>query len=317
MAIMKTSSILDHLEKFMSLKVVAASGSIRKASIELGISQPSLSVKIKTLESITESKLLERTRDGVLLTREGQRTLEFVNDIILKAEELKTDIQEAKGSLKGDVHVGIYDSIARYFWPSFYKYFTNKYPEINVKLSTGRSQVITNNVRDRVMDIGLVAGHIQSDAVDSLKLYEDSFSCFCTPEVANSINTKEYQGKTWLPSEQTKKVQVISFCDALKMNGIYIHDFIPDELEKNVNIHPVENFEVSRIFCNEGLGIALLPNDVVRDEYNSGQLVKVCFSKEQDENFGPHDVHLILNKITKKQPIIDVFSDEITNQVRD
>ncbi len=151
---MKTRNILDHLEKFISLKVIAECGSIRKAATELGISQPSLSVKIKTLESVTESKLLERTRDGVILTSEGRRTLSFVNQIILSAEELKTDIQRSKGSLKGDVHIGTYDSIARYFWPKFYKYFTNKYPEINVKRSTGRSQIVTDMVQERIMDIG-------------------------------------------------------------------------------------------------------------------------------------------------------------------
>ncbi len=60
------------LELYKVFYYVAKNKSITRASNELMISQPAVSKSIKTLENQMDSKLFERTNNGVSLTKMGE-----------------------------------------------------------------------------------------------------------------------------------------------------------------------------------------------------------------------------------------------------
>jgi len=77
---------VKHLEFFCA---VAQYGSINKAAQALYISQPHLSHIIRDLEEDVGFALLERSKQGVSLTPEGQRFLEHARVILQEMENLK------------------------------------------------------------------------------------------------------------------------------------------------------------------------------------------------------------------------------------
>ena len=77
---------VKHLECFCA---VAQYGSINKAAQALYISQPHLSHIIRDLEEDVGFALLERSKQGVSLTPEGQRFLEHARVILQEMENLK------------------------------------------------------------------------------------------------------------------------------------------------------------------------------------------------------------------------------------
>ncbi|MEG1954405.1 MAG: LysR family transcriptional regulator, partial [Hydrogenoanaerobacterium sp.] len=70
---------IKHLEFFAT---VAQYGSINKAAQALYISQPHLSHIIKDIETDVGFALFQRTKQGVVLTPDGERFLEHSNVIL-------------------------------------------------------------------------------------------------------------------------------------------------------------------------------------------------------------------------------------------
>lgn len=77
---------IKHLEFFVA---VAQYGSINQAAQSLYISQPHLSHIIKEIETDVGFDLFQRTKQGVVLTPEGEQFLEHSNTILKEMENLK------------------------------------------------------------------------------------------------------------------------------------------------------------------------------------------------------------------------------------
>ena len=84
---------IKHLEFFVA---VAQYGSINKAAQSLYISQPHLSHIIKEIETDVGFDLFQRTKQGVVLTPEGEQFLEHSNAILREMENLKRFSRKVK-----------------------------------------------------------------------------------------------------------------------------------------------------------------------------------------------------------------------------
>ena len=90
---------LPDLDALQLLVAVADTGSLGKAAARTGISQPSASARMATLERRLGLRLLERTTSGSRLTGDGavitdwaRRVLEQAEALVEGAEALRTHI---------------------------------------------------------------------------------------------------------------------------------------------------------------------------------------------------------------------------------
>jgi LysR family transcriptional activator of nhaA len=94
--------------------VVATEGSIARAATRLGVTQPTVSEQIRSLEKALNADLFERTSSGLVLTEAGRRAYEHTSAMFRSGERL----MEAVGALNTTevtrtLRVGITGSIAR------------------------------------------------------------------------------------------------------------------------------------------------------------------------------------------------------------
>jgi LysR family transcriptional activator of nhaA len=94
--------------------VVATEGSIARAATRLGVTQPTVSEQIRSLEKSLNSDLFERTSSGLVLTEAGRRAYEHTSSMFRSGERL----MEAVGALNRSelprtLRVGITAAIAR------------------------------------------------------------------------------------------------------------------------------------------------------------------------------------------------------------
>lgn len=71
---------------FRLFSVVARTGSVNRAAHELGISQPTLSRRLKELERYVAAPLFFRASSGVKLTQEGEDLQRSAGDMMLAFE---------------------------------------------------------------------------------------------------------------------------------------------------------------------------------------------------------------------------------------
>ena len=76
---------------------VARSGSISKAAKQLFVAQPNISRAIKELETSLGITIFERTTKGMVLTPDGERLMQYANNILNQIQEVEKIFLKGEG----------------------------------------------------------------------------------------------------------------------------------------------------------------------------------------------------------------------------
>src|SRR5215216_4752915 len=91
------------INELRSLIVAADSGTLGRAAMRLGISQPALTKRLQGLEQLAGQQLLERSPRGVTLTPAGRRIYEEAAPLLATAariEELLAGMRQRSATLR-------------------------------------------------------------------------------------------------------------------------------------------------------------------------------------------------------------------------
>jgi LysR family transcriptional regulator, nitrogen assimilation regulatory protein len=136
---------------------VSEQGSFTAAADELHVSQPALGTQVKKLEQELGVDLLNRTFQGVELTKAGERFLSHARDILEKINFATRDISEFQGTVQGTVNIGVTPSSGRVLIPSILDECSNRYPEIVLSCRQGYSDEMIKWVKNG--DLNLAFSH--------------------------------------------------------------------------------------------------------------------------------------------------------------
>ena len=81
--------------------------SYTKASEELFVTQPAISLAVKALERQTGIQLLDRQANGVVFTPEGEQYVLHAQHILQECEKTETILQELSTQWQQTLHLGI------------------------------------------------------------------------------------------------------------------------------------------------------------------------------------------------------------------
>lgn len=130
--------------------------SFSRAASRLYISQPSLSAKIKKIESELGTLIFDRSTSPLGLTEFGERYIEAiteVNSIEHRIENLVNDINMIH---YGKLSIGASNVYAAYVLPPIIAAYKAKYPGVDIRLVEGNTdtleQMLSKNEIDIVMD---------------------------------------------------------------------------------------------------------------------------------------------------------------------
>lgn len=158
--------------KDLKLFVCAADeGSLTRAAERQHLSLAAASTRVKSLEVQSGQTLLYREARGVRLTPPGEAFLHHARGVLRQVDQLRTDLQEYSGGLRGHVRVFANTTAVTDFLPEILPGFLSNNPRVNVDLQEKPNAEIARGVLDGRADIGIVAG-----AVDMLNLQAIHFS---------------------------------------------------------------------------------------------------------------------------------------------
>lgn len=136
---------------------VAQTGSMAKASAQLGVSQPAVSEVIATLEHALRVRLFDRSSRGVELTVYGRALLARSRGAFDELKQGVIEIEALTDPAAGELRIGCPESIAASILPPIIQRFAEQYPRVALHVE----QVVTptlelQQLRDRNLDIVLV-----------------------------------------------------------------------------------------------------------------------------------------------------------------
>ena len=145
---------MRHHTTFRQLEIfeaIARLGSFTRASAELHLTQPTVSMQIKKLTDTIGVPLIEQVGKKIYLTEDGKDLAKVTREIISVMDRFAMSVAERQGLKQGQLRL-MAISTASYFAPRLLGEFAKLYPGIDVSLRvTNKEQVlasIANNLDD-------------------------------------------------------------------------------------------------------------------------------------------------------------------------
>ena len=168
---------LDAMEPRLLRSFVAVAEELHfgRAAARLHISQPPLSVQIRTFEERLGVRLFERDRRHVALTEAGAFMLERARHFLAEAGRLRAEAGHIARGETGILSVG-YTATATYdVLPRLLRRFREARPEVRLELRELRSADQYDALRSGRIEIGLACGPLAKEGIDERVLARERF----------------------------------------------------------------------------------------------------------------------------------------------
>src|SRR5216684_3983186 len=126
--------------KLTAFVAVAEHTSFTRAATQLGISNPSLSHGIRSLEDQLGVRLLNRTTRNVALTEAGAELLAHLNPALERFEKALDVVNAFRAKLGGTLRVAVHPVAAGTIVPSLIARFSAQNPDIRLEIYVDRER---------------------------------------------------------------------------------------------------------------------------------------------------------------------------------
>ncbi len=150
------------LHQLNILEAVARCDSFSRASAELHLSQPAVSMQIKQLEESLGLPLFEQIGKRIHLTAAGKEVLSYARAITQQLDELEGVLNRLKGLSGGRLRISV-ATTANYFIPTLLGSFSRRYPDVTVSLDITNRETLLRQLSENTVDL-VVMGQPPAEA---------------------------------------------------------------------------------------------------------------------------------------------------------
>jgi DNA-binding transcriptional LysR family regulator len=184
---------LNQLRYFLEVR---ARGSLTAAARSLGVSQPTLTVAIQSLEKDLHTTLLLRGRAGVKLTATGRSLAQDAEELFAVLSRAEARISGIEDREAGRFVIGCHEPLGAYFLPPFLRALYRDYPGIEPALWNGPSADVRDAVVARDVDFGLVVNPSPHPDLVLVDLFADAIDFFVRAPSPSSKSTRGFGARS-------------------------------------------------------------------------------------------------------------------------
>ncbi|MCQ2993426.1 LysR family transcriptional regulator [Pseudomonas syringae] len=164
-----------NVKQLRAFLAVAQYLSFAQAGERLHVSQPALSLTIKSLEDDLGGQLLSRTTRTVSLTPEGETLLPLARQLLADWDNAEELLRQRFTLQLGKVSVAAMPSFAGNLLPGALKVFRSRYPRVNVAVHDLINEEVLEMVRHRRVELGIGFEPESSNSLVFIPFYTDRF----------------------------------------------------------------------------------------------------------------------------------------------
>ncbi len=155
---MALSPRVPELDALELLIAVAATGSLGRAGVERGISQPAVSARIQRMEQVVGLPLVQRSARGSSLTSAGALVADWARDVLNAAAVLDAGIASLRSGRDGRLKVAASLTVAEHLLPRWLVRLAAEHPQTTVSLDAVNTAEVVRQVLAGDVQLGFVEG---------------------------------------------------------------------------------------------------------------------------------------------------------------
>jgi DNA-binding transcriptional LysR family regulator len=199
---MRQHTTFRQLEIF---EAIARLGSFTRASEELHLSQPTVSMQMKKLADMIGAPLIEQVGKKIHLTPDGQQLALATRDIFSILDHYTMSVDERRGLKQGKLSL-MAITTASYFAPRLLGEFVKLYPGIDVSLRVTNKEQVLSSIADNLDDLYFLGQPPEDIDVVATPIMDNPIIVIAAPDhpLANKKNIplERIARETWLMREQ-------------------------------------------------------------------------------------------------------------------
>jgi DNA-binding transcriptional LysR family regulator len=194
--------------------------SFSQAADQLGVTQPAVSLQIRSLEQRIGQQLLDRSGRRVEPTEAGLRLYRSAQRLLALEQQMLAELgEEAEGELTGRLEIGASTGPGGSVLPALLGEFQQLHPQAHIALTVSDTQSVVEQVGRRELELGVVGAGGRHRGVSFEPLYRD--------EVVLAVPGGHRRAGKTLSLEELKDEPLV-----LMQEGAGIRQMIDDELRE-------------------------------------------------------------------------------------
>ncbi len=154
---------------------VVEAGSITAGAERSRLALAAASTRIRHMEAALGAELLTRSRQGVTPTPAGRMLLKHARGLLAQAARMREDLSAFAGGRSGEVRLLANTNALTEFVPEVLSSFLAAHPQVSVDLEERLSDEIVGLIAEGVGDVGIVAGTVDTGALQAFPFRSDRF----------------------------------------------------------------------------------------------------------------------------------------------
>jgi DNA-binding transcriptional LysR family regulator len=238
-----------------------------RAGEEINLSQPSVSVRVRQLETELGVKLFDQLGKKVVLTDAGRLLVPYANRVIAAIDDAHHAIDELQGLERGSLRIGASTTPGMYLVPQVVARFKRLHPKINIHLRIKDTREVEDGVLRNEFDFGFVGGHLAAEDVSAVSWLTDELLLVVSPgsplTKKKNVRKQDLQGERFIVRESGSATRATIVAQLQQANF---------ELETEIEM---ENPESIKKAVQSGLGIAFISKFAVATELKAKTLTAI------------------------------------------
>ena len=199
---------MRHYTTFRQLEIfeaIARLGSFTRASEELFLTQPTVSMQMKKLSEMVGVPLIEQVGKKIYLTEDGQELAQATREIFGIMDRFTMTVAERQGLKKGQLRL-MAITTASYFAPRLLGEFAKLYPGIEVSLRVTNKEQVLASIANNLDDLYLLGQPPEDMEIESTPIMDNPIIVLAAPDhplaKEKNITLERLAQEPWLMREK-------------------------------------------------------------------------------------------------------------------
>lgn len=207
------------IQQLEYISVLAEYGQFVEAAEACGVSQSTMSLMVKKLETELDVTIFDRRTQPIRPTEIGWIIIAKARTVLKYCNQISEISKKEKERLRGTLKIGMISTVAPILIPGLFKYLKPHYPNILLEESEMLSLTIKERLRRAELDMGVVAGPVNDPDFLEIPIFHEDFLAYVSPE-CEAYGQKEIDMDSMLKYPLWLMTENIHFVDGNKTKRI-------------------------------------------------------------------------------------------------